>query len=249
MLPTYGKSEIYLLHEKLNFSLHGEISQNDGDKEPQHLYIVSDEDSNEGDWIIDTRLLQFGKIERVLKTRRAENAITTEKGKVLYADQFKKIIASTDPQLTLCTNSDHEEICTCSKLPQISQAFITLYIEEYNAGRKIEKVEVEYTRFVKGYFDGPNASHSCSENYTSQGKKFYQCCGNIYWEDDMRDLKISEFSFVNTNKNNTINIKSLKDSWTREEVERISYEAYKVGIQQGIGPSPKPFTEWIKENL
>lgn len=50
-------------------------------------------------------------------------------------------------------------------------------------------------------------------------------------------------------KDNTVAIKRVKDSWNREEVERLTYEAYKVGIQQGIGPSPKPFTEWISEHI
>lgn len=45
MLPTKEASKLYDLYGKLNISLHGDIYQNDGDKVPQHLYFLSDEET------------------------------------------------------------------------------------------------------------------------------------------------------------------------------------------------------------
>ena len=239
ILPTHI-SELYLLHGKLNLSLHGSISQNDGDKEPQHLYITSDESVIENDYI-------YNEVHKsiVLVDCKANADLAN-------ATNYRwKVIATTNPLLTI----DYDGKTPISEnwnksIPQIPQSFISLYIEEYNKERKITEVEVEYTRFVKGYFNSPNHSHVCSENWTSQGKKFYQCCGNIYWENDMRDLKINEFSFLKINPDNTISIKPIKESWTREEVEELLDNLWDNIMDNKYSKvNSKEYENWVKKNL
>lgn len=158
----------------------------------QYLYIVSSEEIKEKDLIVDLRPLQFGKIERVLKTRKEENAITTEKGKVLFKDQFAKIVATTDSSLKNSTFYEVEGDQSW-QLPQIPESFLSHYMSEYNKGNKIEKVEVEYIK-------------------------------------DM-SLKEGDVHFLNiqVNIDNTINIKPLKESWNKEEVEELLRETYYKG--------------------
>lgn len=181
----------------------------------QHLYITSDKEPNEADLIIDLRPLQFGKIERVLKTRRAENAITTDKGKVLYKDQFAKIIATSNPSLGKYiegTNSLRGEFIGV-QLPQIPKTFILHYISEFNKGNKIEKVEVGYDLDMSLEEDAIN----------------------------FPNLKI--------NLDNTINIKSLKESWSREEVKIKLHELVGEMYQFGTVYSPISVDQWINKNL
>ena len=90
-----------------------------------NLHITSDEEINEGDWILDTRT---GRI--------AQNINTCIKK---FNDAIKKIISSTNPSLGL---------------PQPSTAFIEKYISEYNKNNIIEKVMVEYDGDYDEYYGG-----------------------------------------------------------------------------------------------
>ena len=93
----------------------------------QHLYIISDDEIEDGDWFIN--LLDNS-------IHQATNWI--------YVSTCKKIIATTDTSLI----ENIEMIGTGStylfKLPQPSQQFIEKYIESYNKGEVITDVLVEY---------------------------------------------------------------------------------------------------------
>lgn len=111
---------------------------------PQHLYIISDDEIKEGDWVIDSGGI-IRKVDRI-----------NEEGRLHLSDLFaltihpkscKKIISTTDTSLTidciqeckLTTNIHYSKL-----LPQPSQQFIEKYIEEYNKGNIIKDVLVEY---------------------------------------------------------------------------------------------------------
>lgn len=104
-----------------------------------NLYILSDDEIKEGDWVIKnghTTIYQIEKDSRI--------------------DNCKKIIATTDKSLSLvCTCGATKVVNTglCPKchlftniplLPQPSQSFIKKYITEYNKGNIITDVMVEY---------------------------------------------------------------------------------------------------------
>jgi len=83
-------------------------------------------------------------------------------------------------------------------LPIISREFIDLFIERYNANTPIIKVMVEYEEYMtEGWI--PTYNNPDNNNLERSA------------ELDIRP-KLTD---------NAINIKSIKDSWTREEVEEL----------------------------
>tara|TARA_R110002050_G_scaffold280886_1_gene428071 strand:- start:513 stop:1148 length:636 start_codon:yes stop_codon:yes gene_type:complete len=90
--------------------------------QPQHLYILSDDEIKEGDWIYD------GVINEVHKVFHDTSVI----------GQDRKIIATNDPKLTKVDEISGENVWT-SLIPQIPQSFI-----EYYAKHQPEYVEMEY---------------------------------------------------------------------------------------------------------
>ena len=110
---------------------------------------------------------------------------------------FKKIIATTDTSLIALYGSDEEGYRKMRDgLHQPSQQFIEKYIESYNKGEIITEVMVEYELIS-------------NEEYF---------LNTINPDDDVpyfdENLKINS-------KDTTITIKKVKDSWNREEVDRM----------------------------
>jgi hypothetical protein len=116
--------------------------------ENQHLYILSDEEIKEGDWVL--WFWDGGQIG------------VTEPQKYLGGEQVlnnghKKIIATTDPHLFV--NAGEETIARASgfsqtftkkeMLPQIPQHIIEAYVKN-----PFDEVEVEYEPSVFGEYDG-----------------------------------------------------------------------------------------------
>ena len=130
MLPTENKSNIGIVYrdvEKTKGKLVLNLKVNDNYKSYINLYIISDDEIEDGDWFIN--LLDNS-------IHQATNWI--------YVSTCKKIIATTDTSLI----ENIEMIGTGStylfKLPQPSQQFIEKYIESYNKGEVITDVLVEY---------------------------------------------------------------------------------------------------------
>lgn len=138
-------------------------------------------------------------------------------------DNLKKIISTNDSSLTIDTEMDIHSIPTQhieedKVLPQPSQTFIKKYVEDYNEGNVITDVLVEHLRGSDGYYD---------EN------------DNWHWK--ILGVKVNP-------KNNTINIKKIKDSWSREEVIAYGYWRWYDKKING-GQEKDAFNRWIKENL
>jgi hypothetical protein len=110
---------------------------------PQHIYSTSDEEIKEGDWfvVISAGLTTFNTIGKFIGGNKNH-----------YKDNIRKIVATTNPELWggLCTNSDCEPNCTCTKeektpvIAKIGDDFIEAYMKAYNEGKPISKVKVEY---------------------------------------------------------------------------------------------------------
>lgn len=88
----------------------------------QHLYAISDETIQIGDYGFSVRYgydnpVIFGSVENS------------------YPEEFKKIIATTNPDLWLRDN--------IRWLPQFPESFVTAYIKAFNEGKKIESVCLE----------------------------------------------------------------------------------------------------------
>lgn len=135
MLPTNGKAlinnQLYLSMDsnpmKLGLTSRAFTSGENFNKIPQHLYITSDEEIKEGDYVIikDKLISQFK-----YKKNTCEEIFC------------KKIIAPTDNLRLIC--KDEFGGIDNQFFPQPPQQFIEDYIKEYNKGNIITEVEVEY---------------------------------------------------------------------------------------------------------
>jgi len=149
MLPTNEKAKPgNIVKSKFN-DIHT-LTKNDGKEYtkttiPQHLYILSDDEIKEDDWIyhkLDDKPIQVGEIE-------LETLITCSNSNQY---NYKKIIATTDESISIVKDSIRisqgrfDNVYRIEKriLPQPSQSFIKKYIEEYNKGNVITDVMVEY---------------------------------------------------------------------------------------------------------
>jgi len=133
MLPTDEKSKLFI--GKISGQLHDlAIADNDESTINQHLYIISDEEIKESDYVYENNLnnnhiYQVYKRNDELGIFRFQNVWIK-----LNKSGCKKVIATTDKSLNL---------------PEPSQSFIQKYISEYNKGNIITEILVEYEEIVK----------------------------------------------------------------------------------------------------
>jgi len=195
------------------------------------IHILSDDIPKKGDYVIGGNNQFFGQ---VLGISALGDTIVLSKPcnepTGMPIEWFKKIIATTDKELDL---------------PRPSKQFIKEYFEEYNKGNNITEVKVEYengkTCVVCGAYQ---IKEYLSCHYPKGGNT---CCGGSLYH----KLKV--------NSDNTINIKSTKTSWNREEVIEFAYKiltATGKGIKaEMVDIIKNPHIEftgvdkWIEENL
>ena len=206
-------------------------------KNPQHLYIVSNEKIKEGDYFLtDIRNhISENNSNPIWKLKQCSKI---DNGWIFNINNFglgynpnwcKKIIATTDSSLLITPYEwkaeDVNKIRT--KYPQPPESFIAKFIKSYNEGNPITKVLVEYI-IGQGF-----------ENGKTQSIKEY--------------LKVG--------KSNEITIIKSK-IWTKEEkdeIVNIHIEIMKVGlIEEGGDIAWKDeyeskireiATNWIEQNL
>lgn len=223
LLPTNEKAILGLnsIHNHLFFA-------NDMAEIPtqkyQHLYIISDEEIKEGNWIIYNN--------SIYKTKRDKESsfwiLINTKDKYLPSlknpTDCKKIIATTDDKISINLGLEKwesplgkhgDQIYTrLCPFPQPSQSFIEKYVEEYNKGNVITEVMVEYILNETGNYREFDVSPELKEK-----------------------LKI--------NKDNTITIRKIKDSWNKEELISL-FDKYLIDI---TNKDIKSHSKWIEENL
>lgn len=141
MLPTEKADKCLMLRQEKLLHSSGYMTQewlNYINAKSYHLYITSDEQIKEGDWVYDKYI---NKIIQCVE----------ELFKIKHTKQYKKIIATTDESLSSKCNNNCTNYITesCNSLcytsfPQPSTQFINKYVEEYNKGNIIIEVMVEY---------------------------------------------------------------------------------------------------------
>ena len=171
-----------------------------------NLYIISDDEIKEGDWII-TNI--HNKIEQVLNNQTSLK---------FYQERAKKVIATTDTSLYIHQKETYYLPERVFYLPSSSQQFIQKYIEEYNKGHIITDVLVEYEYLLDDRAVLP------------------------YW-----NLKINT-------KDNTITIKKLKETYTKEELCQVleKYTSFlwsEVGIHYPISLGNAAKDKFINNEL
>ncbi len=134
-----------------------------------------------------------------------------------YLRNAKKVIATTD---IICIGKESSKIGDYKYLPQPSQSFINKYIEKYNKGEIITEVMVEFVDNGEEEWMG--------DDYN----------GGPFWNEKI-ELKINS-------KDNTITIKTTKDSWNREEVIQLIRT---FDMMKGKDITTVEFDNWIEQNL
>ncbi len=202
-----------------------------------HLYILSDEKPSIGDWVIcsnwEKSYQKLGQVSHIGEPFNFKNTIQINGNPDLHIDRHvldycKKVIATTDKELTISTYDSSDELSTpgSMKLPQIPQEFIEQYIRKYNdSGKGIDYVEVEYIK------------QRCTEPFSKNG---CHCIKDEECSRPIRNLLI--------NSGNTINIKPIEEKmYSREEVEQIVWEMHhKVFLFEATYEGTEKF---IEQNL
>ena len=209
---------------------------------PQHLYFLSDEEIKEGD--IVKIPCGIGRVKELhyklgndnpsyivedliilsLRYNQKENEFQTNSFRF---EDIKKIIATTDESLYFKdTNKNPKQymgsymsMSLGENLSQPSQQFIEKYIEEYNKGNIITDVLIEYELISNEEYFGNTVNPDNDVPYFDE------------------KLKINP-------KDNTITIKKVKDSYTREEI----LDDIEQSIIQGLNIGQYR-DKWIEENL
>lgn len=142
----------------------------------------------------------------------------------------KKIIATTNTvlsrELRIQVGDDSNYIDV--KYPQPTQKFVEKYIEYYNKNEIITEVLVEYCQNLK------------VNSYHENG------------DPNMNDSIYVDYIKINS-KDNTITVKTIKDTWNREELKVLfkKHEEDVIKYINGSGPTATPSfnDKWFEENL
>lgn len=137
MLPTNVGSNLYLKitdgYQGLEYNPYSERRLNTWHK-PQHLYFVSEDKVNEGDWCVQ---MVSGTPTKVVKVNKSD---------LIHVEFYKKIISTTDR--TLKTDYDGKSPITTYwggvELHKIPQEFIERFINDFNKGNVITEVNIEF---------------------------------------------------------------------------------------------------------
>lgn len=220
MLPTEGKTYIWL--SKLSSTLrwlHSYIDDMKG-AEGFHLYIISDDEIKEGDWVytLDTKeIVKVNKVWFALSNKRVFNKVN------------KKVIATTDTSLEIVSKGINP---VYEKLPQPSQQFIEEYIESYNKGEVITDILVEYEWFLN--------KQSCFKTvcYQQDMEARDSCMGMC----EAQRPKINPDNTINIVKDKWNREEVIKAMIWAEENARYYTNSDKAG-------QLKQFNNWIDKNL
>lgn len=226
MLPTNEKSKLVLSFKEKSFNqltepkltLIEKANYQMSNIQSQHLYITSDDEIKEGDWIY----------ENDLKT------INQAGDNYIQNSNDKKIITTTNSSLLI--PHEHKELPDWN-LPQIPQQFIEHYVSKYNKGNVITDVLVEYEK-----------CSICKDTKKHIVAMFGEVdCNYCEINEGYENLYINPKLKINP-KDNTITIKKIKDSWSREEVINLIWEAVS-DVGSGMAYCEDEVKKWIEQNL
>jgi hypothetical protein len=219
MLPTNEKAPLILGTSKNGkLAISNSSICNGAYIQNQHLHFLSDDEIKEGDWVYRFNSKDIFKADSFL-------IHLIEKGST---ENCKKIIATTGKNLMWLDKSEkNPELARPNGLwkclPQPSEGFIQKFVDSYNSGKPITEVDVEYEKIKQAL--------SVIPKKTKNGTDYTE----VEWE-FQETLKVNP-------KDNTITIKKVKDSWSREEVINLlqQFNNDKSGVFDCTG--------WIEENL
>lgn len=262
MLPT-EKASIYLHQGKL-YNNKTTMHIPDGKQIPQHLYILSSETIQEGDWYIDS-LVHPNLITEPLQMKgwcsKKNQIIQSTVGTTSPVSTSKKVIATTDILFTSTKDMVNPYVL------QIPPSFLPIFVEAYNeaniGGVSVTSLEVELeynSMYVKGNYQ--NKCSLCGELFMNTDKLGFVCSKH----DELKTTKSNEviislpLTLDNTqlaSEQFSIEIERNKNVkiYSREEIlERLSYNKLRTRFNSKSGmflnkKTTAAIIEWIEENL
>ena len=213
---------------------------------PQELYLISDDEIKEGDWVVcdyGNEKYVVGKILRSAPPDAGAGPGWFVKYNITNEEQpwdeyaLKKIVATTDNSI----NVNYP-------IAEIPESFIQAYIKAYNEGSPITEVAVEMTTgeleansvglslngggnrpFIKTRSDNTVIIHQ-AKNYSFEEMEAYAMG------------KIKEFSIYR----NSLTTKT----YTQKQVENLCEKAFRAGreAQSNLNANRCP-SAWIEDNL
>ena len=201
-----------------------------------HLYIISDEEMKEGDYVyVACSEVNVYEIRQI--TEYYNGQFLFDDKSQIDMDYCKKIIATTNTSLKI--NHFNKGVFKNLEylLPQPSQEFIEAYVKSYNEGNPITEVIVEYEIICGRCYSNTDECWSAKE-----------CSRNTDFPDIVK-LKV--------NSDNTINIKLIKDKWSKEEIIEFGLKCVNLGMDLNNNPNSflnglsgkDYYYKWIEENL
>ena len=169
-------------------------------------------------------ILWWDKVCQV-KRNRVTSTVETVCGNVAPRIDFRKISSSTDPKLTITTKRDAigAEVTGEKTFDCPLPQPSQAFIEAYCKAGGIDEVDIEYETIIG---DDNGTGSKWHPNYnTSQ--------------------------ILKVDSHNTITIHPIKDSWSREEIDKICEQVFQAGRLSILEPVPKYlfYSDWIKQNL
>lgn len=226
MLPTNQESKIFkkssgLLEYNIHPPLHG---IKDLGWIYQHLYIISNDEIKEGDLFIN-------KENNIKECFLNKGDILDTNGNLWLSMHCHKIIATTDTSLNSYIS---KSINKHNPFPQPSEPFIQIFVDNYNKGNIITDIMVEY-------------GHGNWEHETNVHRKCVNC-GISNHKLEPYNCNCDKKIKINP-KDNTITIRKIKDSWSREEVESLLFKLAEHYAMTSTKSEINDFNNWIKNNL
>lgn len=185
----------------------------------QYLYIISNDEIEKDDYYLD-----YDKFH--IKSRYGFDSTAVieqcdDKGLAAFINKrglSKKIIATTDKSIKTKAEQAGEN-AWYNPLPRPSEEFINQYVEEYNKGNIITDVIVEYVDIGEELWD----------EYRDQP----------FWKEKIVPK-------VNP-KDNTITIRKVKDTWTKDEVIDLIYK-FRNNVSQSLYLNKLTISNWLDDN-
>ncbi len=205
----------------------------------QHLYIISDEEIKEGDWVIMNNkwIVQLYEIENGYAGIRNDVGST-------HISNCKKIIATTD---NICTNTQ-EEHYTRNWLPQIPESFVNVFVDSYNKNEVINKVDLETEISSEWLKENPPFSKNHTKPYYSIKVRTDNTV--IIHPSEENQLEIKLFKVQRDLKAATSLIDQLSEYitylYTKEDIVNL---ISKFNIELAAEVNNFVRDKWIKENV
>jgi len=228
MLPTNQKAHIFMnaVNKKLLLDMESELHRVLPSGKYQHLYFLSNNEIKEGDWVYSN--CKHTSLEkdnyRVFKCTRIGNT------GIVFGEIGDTLVSS-------------DSINWCKKIIATTDTSLQYAVDKSPYPMEVYGLPTPSQSFIEKYIKEYNNNTPITDVLVE-----------YILEHDLRtSIKSEEFKEVpKINKDNTITIKKVKNSWSREEVvEKLIECCAEISSTNGtlIGKSPAELYKWIETNL